>query len=83
MAGKEGTCAGYVTQKVLQVFEYLQAAKSLAMPVIGDVADYGDTLWRELNLPSAEGCFLHGTGKDFYEPKEKEKARGNNFPCLL
>ncbi|TDA70026.1 MAG: hypothetical protein D9V47_03160 [Clostridia bacterium] len=64
MARQAGSYVGDVAQKVLQVFEYLQAAKSLAVPVIRDVADYGDTLWWELNLPAAEGCFLHGTGKD-------------------
>lgn len=44
-----------LTLRILQIFEYLRAAKSLSTPIIKDVADYGELLWWEVDLPLAEG----------------------------
>lgn len=51
-------------QKVLQVLEYLQALKSLSVPITRDLMDYRDLLWWESDLPVTDGCFLHGAGND-------------------
>jgi len=44
---------------VLKLFDYLQALKRLSAPMAYDLADYGDLLWWEADLPSADGCFLY------------------------
>lgn len=53
-----------INQKLLQVFEYLKATKSISAPIIRDITEYKKLMWWENDLPDVDGCHLYGSGDD-------------------
>src|SRR5438034_349508 len=59
-----GDSRHHVSNRALQLFEYLRAVKGLTEPPARDLSDYKQSIWWTDNLPVGDGCYLAGAGRN-------------------